>query len=546
MSADRLGNLTLGKESDAGTYTLKSWKLGAGTATIGVKVTAATANLLASLTEELFAVCASAPTTYLHYEPGITYPVIYRVSAATAVQDDASTYPSLSQWLTITLTLDGGGRGAFHVLQNAAALNTPGSVDIIDLLGSIHPEQDTLIDDASGNDMHSVWVWITRRCLTNDQTIALADRAHWLIHAGGTMLTWSTVNNGTGAKFWGNQSHYTTAAATETATAPTQRYPFGSYKILALAQQASGIGYVGVLSGGATYEAEVIGANPHLVEICDIDLPVADTSGPTVAANITFTCRSNGSARLDVIGFVLIGPLDDNSFARYHPALPSVECDNLQFGPSGLAVDGIWDSTHFVGETLMPEPDSWHRLLASPTYPDGNTWPTQYGRTHTSDVTADTSRFKVVSSASTRHFWYAEHAAGYYDCPMIEGGEEYEIVITREVTVHTAGTIDVFADWIGNNGEAIRTDPLSSLSGTGAVASTDLKLYARAPRTAARLIVRAGHTSGTGTSYWTALWIRRCPQIMAVVAETSDGTLSSYLFPVTVTTSVTEEYEVGR
>mgnify|MGYP001404301908 FL=1 len=89
---DYLGPLTLG----AGTapYSLTKWEQDGGASDIAVEVivSAATANALALAVEALVAQLHQG-NTYAHYQPGVTNPMAYRVTAVGGLKiDDLNTW----------------------------------------------------------------------------------------------------------------------------------------------------------------------------------------------------------------------------------------------------------------------------------------------------------------------------------------------------------------------------------------------------------------------------------------------------------------------
>jgi hypothetical protein len=402
---DYLGPLTLAQSG--GTYSLASWKFtpaddGTETGELQIVVQAATADTLAAAIDALAAACR-AGNTYVHAEPGVTSPVTYEVTACTRFEQN----PEVSGWLAflqqidVTLILSGRPAGALTTLYNAQAVNAPDALSLSALLGTHPPKLDVTIDDASGNDMHSVHVCLAPRVLTDDQTIALATRAHWLIYA--SSLTWTTMSNrGATATAWSNDPRYTTSASWQTAPLDTQKYPAGQYKLWARVRQEAGTGYV--MDSVNQTAIPVTRTTFHLIEMGDVELPVSDTAYGT-ASNLTLYVRSDGTNDFDIDAFLLL-PLD-HGLTYWHPTVDTNEIDQLDIGPTGIFMDGVCDMTYLKGGPLEPAILASHcGTLVATEEPGGSDWPTDWERTDSTDVTADTSRFKVSTTTGSKYAWY--------------------------------------------------------------------------------------------------------------------------------------------
>ncbi|MFA5388028.1 MAG: hypothetical protein WC322_06635, partial [Candidatus Paceibacterota bacterium] len=280
---------------------------------------------------------------------------------------------------------------------------------------------------------------------------------------------------------------------------------------------------------------------PHVVHVSDLDLPVADTA-PGTAANLTISVRSDGTNDCLVNELFLV-PLDYGYF-QWHPDVVTTEIDQLDVGPSGIFMDGVTDTTDFLGSVLTPEVLAAHSgTLISTASPTGNTWPTNWGRTDDADVTADTARFEITTAVGEKYAWFAATTAA---TPVIVPGQWYQIDATRDVDSWTAGSAIAYMDWLDIDGNLVRTDTLGSTAADDA-APVALTYYALAPEHAARGKVRLGAGVGANlTVFWSAVSFRRCPLRLIVVADEASGTLTSNLFPVHLTVSYVPRYEVAR
>ncbi len=286
---------------------------------------------------------------YLRQFYGTSSPVSYIIEEVTTVSLGAVvTFGALRQRLSLTVIVSGRPAGALTALYNAQALNSPGALTLAALLGTHPPQLDVTIDDASGNDMHSVHLALALRALTDDQTIAMATRAHWLIYA--SSLTWTTMSNrGATATAWSNAPRYTTSASWQTATLDTQKYPAGQYKLWARVRQEAGTGYV--MDSANQTAIPVTRTTFHLIEMGDVELPVSDTAYGT-ASNLTLYVRSDGTNDFDIDAYLLL-PLD-LGLTYWHPSVDTTEIDQLDVGPSGIFMDGVTDLTYLKGGVLEP------------------------------------------------------------------------------------------------------------------------------------------------------------------------------------------------
>lgn len=524
---DYLGPLTLSTTEES-TYQLMRWDWSAGGAvSVEVVVTATTSDLLAAAVEAL-AAQLTVGNSYVHFQPGATYPTIFMVTGASELKAGDLTWPAFWQSYSFTLQLTGRPAGALSTLYNAQHVDSPASLSLATMLGTNPPALDVTVDDDAGTDMHSVWCAIAPTAVSD---------AKWLILA--SALTWTTMSSGTGATYWSNSNRYTTSSSYQTAPLDTSQYPAGKYRLLARVAQSAGTGYV---KDSQNDEAVAITkTTPHLMVIGDLDLPVADSVFGT-ASNLTLSAKSDGTNTLTVNAFVLL-PLD-YGYASYHHSTDTTEIDQFDVGPSGIYVDSVTDFTYVQGGVMAPRILAAHvGTLVSVASPTGNTWPTTWGRTDETDVTADTARIKVATTAGTKYGWFA---ATNVATPLVSPGAWYELTLTRQVTARSAGSATVDLVWQDVDGNEVRTDNLSSVSATDA-SPVALELHARAPVHAARARVRVGASPGANlTAYFSAVVLRRCPMRLIVVAEDAAGALTSNAHPVHVTVRYQPRYEVAR
>jgi len=530
--SDYLGPLVIGT---SGTYTLQKFNVTESdsglTAAISVLVNSTTSDLLATAVDAL-AAQARQGNTYVHSQPGVTSPVVYTITKCEAFTlsslpgDPETAWQVFRQLVDLTLTLESRPAGALTTLYNAQAVNAPDALTLSALLGTHPPKLDVTIDDASGNDMHSVWAALAPTALTD---------AKWLVLA--SALTWTTCSNGTGATMWGNTSRYTTSASWQTAPLDTSLYPAGKYRLLVRASQEAGTGYV--MDSQNQVALPITRTTQHLQVIGDVDLPVQNTAYG-VASNLTLYVRSDGTNDCIVNAFVLL-PLDLGYFF-WHPDVATTEIDQLDVGPNGTFMDGVTDLTYLKGGTLEPKVLAAQAgTLVATASPSGSTWPTDWGRTDSTYVTADTSRIKCVGAS--KYAWYAVTNSS---TPLVVPGEWYELSFTRRVSFYVAGNVTAQIVWQDIDGNTIRLDTLSSVAADDA-SPTAVTVYGMAPAHAARAQVKLG-TDGTGnvTVYWSAVSFRRCPLRLIVVSEDAAGALSSYVHPVTLTVVYTTKYETAR
>ena len=522
---DYLGPLTFGSSAAGGTYTLKDFSVAAGVATVVLTVSAASEDALATAIGALVAQL-QVGNTYAHHQPGTTYPVVYRVvSAAGFAQSGVGTWHAHEQRVTFTLQLAAQPAGALTTLYNAQHVDAPASLSLAALLGT-HPTQlDVTVDDASGNDMHSVWLALAPRALSD---------AKWLVMA--SALTWTTMSSGTGAAMWGNSSRYTTSASAQTALLDTSQYPAGKYRLFARPAQAAGTGYVKDSQNDVW--VAVTRTTPHLIVVGDLDLPVADTA-PGVAANLMLLVKSDGANRFDINAYLLI-PLEFG-YAGWHHTTATTEIDQFDVGPTLRAVDGVCADEFMFGGVLTAKVLAAHcGTLIDVASPTASDWPAAWDKT-AAGVSADTARFKCVGASK-----YAWHGVAASARPLVLPGAWYELSFTRDVDSYAAGAATAAIVWQDVDGNVVRTDLLSSVAANDA-APTAVTLYAKAPVHAARAMVRLG-TSATGdlTVYYSAVVLRRSPLRLIVVAEDAAGALVSYVHPVHVTLRYGARYELAR
>ena len=506
--SDQLGPLTLGLTDP---YWLDKFEVsgeGQLVADLTVTVQDTTAATLAAALEALAAACR-AGNTYVHSAPGITSPVTYTVTKCTKYAFSAEGSAWLAFWQTVDVTLEVEERpaGTLATLYNAQQTNAPASL-ALPLLGTQPQAIDLTILDDQATGMHSVHACLALAAMTADQTIAMGDRAHYVVWA--KSLTWTTMSNGgADAAMWSNDARYTTSASWQTAPLDTSKYPAGPYKLWARVKQAAGTGYV--MDSQLQTPVPVTRTTPHLVEIGDVQLPVQDTAFGT-ASNLTLYARSDGTNRLDVDAYLLL-PLE-HGLVMWHPDVPTSEIARLDVGPSGIFMDSACDTTYLRGGILRPKILAAHTgTLVSTAQPVGNTFPSDWGKTDGA-CTADTNRFKTTGTS--KYVWYAATNAA---TPVVLPGQWYELLVTRDVDSYVAGVATVAIRWQDVDGNTVREDVLSSASANDA-APVPLELYAKAPAHATRALVVLGNgAAGNLTAFWSAVSLRRCPLKVLVVAE---------------------------
>jgi hypothetical protein len=524
---DYLGPIALGT---SGTYRLTTWEVSDDATTVAVEVivVGTTADNLTTAVETLIAQLVIS-NTYIHYQPGNTNPVVYFVMASNLKLDKLVSWQVFWQRMSFTLSLSTLPRGALVTLYNAVTVQTPASNDLAGLVGTHPTTLDVTIDDSTGSDMHSVWCVLAPSALTD---------AKWLVLA--SALTWTTMSSGTGATMWGNVSRYTTSASVQTAPLDTSLYPSGKYRLLARVQQSAGTGYVKDSQNDAW--VAVTRTSPHLMVIGDVDLPVSDTASGT-AANLTLSVKSDGTNTFTVNAFVLL-PLEYGLFSWHDTVSTTGVIDQIDDGPTGQFQNGVYDATYKAGGMLSPRTLATHcGTLVATASPTGTTWPTDWGRTNGTDVTAASSKFHVVCAATTTKT--ATYAATNAATPLITPGVWYELSLTRQVTAWTAGTVQTQIVWQDVDGNTIRTDSLSSVAATDA-SPVNLVLYAKAPPHSARAQVLVGGILATATADFSAVVLRRSPMRLIIVAETPDGSLTSNTHAVALTVRYTPRYQIAR
>jgi hypothetical protein len=485
---DYLGPLPLGNIAAGGTYTLKAWQPSGAGADLEVTVRGTSADTLAAAIEVLVAQLRQG-NTYAHFEPGVTYPVVYRVAEVSGfAQVQPGTWPAFEQRVSFTLALSAMPQGALTTLYSAQHVDTPASVALAALLGTNPPPLDVTIDDDSGYDMHSVWAALAPTAVSD---------ALWLIKA--STMTWVTMLSGTAsAVTWVDGTYvYTTSASYQTTNIDTSQYPPGKYRLLARPWMTAGTAYV--KDSQNDDPVPVTRTSPHLVHVGDLDLPAADTA-PGTAANLTLSVKSDGTNTLGVDAFVLL-PLDYGYFSWHHDTA-TVEIDQLDVGPSGVFMDGVCDTEYLKGNVLLPRTLAAHvgTLVASPS-PTGSTWPSDWGRTDSSDVTAADGKFQIATTAGGKYAWYAATVAG---APLVVPGAWYEVTLTRQVTARSAGEAVVQLLWTDVDGNTVRLDTLATMAAVDA-SPVALVLYSKAPVHAARAWVLVGAPEAAGSASESAL-----------------------------------------
>lgn len=529
--SDYLGHLEFGNLASAAPYRLQDFSYGTDgvTLNISVMVEGTSADNLTTRCEALLAEIAQAGNIYVHYQQGVTSPLAYHVlSCSIPVFVDLTTWVGWQQVISWTMTVEAWPDGAFTTLYNAQAVSAPASVACAPL-GTYGSPADITIDDASGNDMHSVWCALALNAVKDTM---------WKVYA--SALTWTTMTAvGATANAWSNDPRSTTSASNQTASLDTSQYPAGTYKLLYRVRQSAGTGYV--MDSQNLEEVAVTKTTYHLLEGPDLQLPIADTAFGT-ASNLTFYARSDGTNTLYIDAFILL-PLDLGWFA-HHPDNGTTEIDQIDYGPTGCWQDGVANATNIKGSggPLVPSVLAAHcpELIATAS-PTGSTWPSDWGQTDENvHVTADTSRIKVA--AASHYAWYA---ATVLATPIVAPGQWYQFGITYDVDSYAAGAATVEAVWLDIDGNTVRADTLLSLTANSA--STATTLYAKAPFNARRCYLRVGQ-NGTGnmTVYFSAASMKRCPLRLIVIAEDAGGTLSSNTHAVTLSYRYPARYGVAR
>lgn len=526
---DYLGPLTFGT---SGTYTLLGWSTAPGeggvAAAVEVRVTAASADALTAAVEAL-AAQLQIGNSYVHTVPGATYPVVYRIASASPLSYNE--YGGvLAFWMdcSFSLILAAQPAGALTTLYAASVVDTPASVALSALLGTHPTPLDVTIDDNSSYDMHSVWCALAPTALSD---------AKWLVLA--SALTWTTMSSGTGATMWGNVSRYTTSVNYQTAPLDTSTYPAGKYRLLARVSQEAGIGYIKDSQNDTA--VAITRTTPHLLVVGDLDLPVSDTA-PGVASPLTISVKSDGTNDCILNALVLL-PLEYGFFSWHHDTA-TTEIDQLDVGPTGIFMDSVCNMSYFSGGILTPRVLAAHTgTLVATASPTASTWPTDWGRTNETDVTADTNRIKLIRGVST-DLW-AWYAATVVSTPPVVPGAWYEWSFTRQVTAYTAGAAYPVVDWLDVDGNTVRMDGLAWVTGTDA-APVSVTYYAKAPAHAVHAKLRLGAVSGALTVYYSAVAFRRCPLRLITVVEDAAGALTSNTHPVKLTLKYVPRYEVSR
>lgn len=518
--SDYLGPLELGQ---AGTYQLLGWEHAGGSASVEVRVSAASTAALAAAIEALAAQLKPG-NLYVRYFPLAASPVVYTVTGATSFRCDQREGP-LAFWAVCSFVLEVSPRpvGALHTLFSAQAVSAPASLSLAALLGTSPPELDVTVDDSSGNDMHFVAAALAPTSLADNR---------WLVLA--SALTWTTMSNGTGADCWGNVSRYTTSASWQTASLDTSAYPAGQYRLYVRAKVSAG--EMRVRDSRNNAEAVVTRTSMHLTPVGDLDLPAYDTA-PGTAASITLSVRSDGTNTATVNAFVLL-PLSWGSFSWHHET-PTGEIDQIDVGPSGTFVDGSTDTTYQKGGVLVPKRLAAHCGTLVPTAgPSGDVWPSDWYRSSSIQVVASGGYFTCVDPTNTRT---VNPLTAIYVVP----GEWYELNFTRYISARPGGSFYTYARWLDVDGNLLRADTLQQFVSTDA-SPTSVTYYLKAPPLAARLTPQWGITVGGITAQWKDVVVRRCPLRLIVVAEDAGGALSSYVHPVAVTVRYLPRYEVSR
>lgn len=524
--SDYLGPLALGT---SGTYTLVKWEKSGDGAALELVVEAASAAALTAAIEALAAETKPG-NLYARYFPARTSPVVYRIVSASALTVNEESGP-LAFWahVSLTLTLSGEPAGALQLLYDEEYVASPASLSLAGLLGTNPATLDVTIDDASGNDMHSVLAAIAPTALSDSM---------WLIKA--SALTWTTMSSGTDANAWlTNAVRTTTSGSWQTATIDTAAYPQGVYRLAVRVSQSAGTGYVQEDQNAES--AAVTGATPHVVVVGDVELPTTD-SAPGTAAPLQLSVMSDGSHTFTIDAVLLI-PLSWGSF-WWHHTNPASDIDQLDVGPSGVYVDGVTDTTYLKGGILTAKTLAAQvGTLVGTASPSGSSWPTDWGRTDQTDVTATSSKFQIATTAGGKEAYYPGTLASG---PLVVPGAWYEFSLTRQVTAYASGGTTASVVWRDVDGNVVRTDTLATVAATDAspVAAT---YYAKAPVHAARATVHLGTATPSNlTVQYSAVVMRRCPLRLIVVAEAADGSTSSYAHAVYVSVRSTPRYEVSR
>ena len=527
---DFLGPLVL---DNTGTYRLEaaSFDNEAGTAALTVLVVAASADALTLAIEALVAQL-TVGNSYVRYPPGATNPVVYRISGVSGIQLGDVGWVANWQTVSFLLALAGPPAGALTTLYNAQAVSVPASVSLAALLGTRPTTLDVMIDDASGNDFHSVWAALAPTALTD---------AKWYVLA--SSLTWTTMSNGTGATMWGNSERHTTSASYQTAPLDTSQYPAGKYRLLVRASKSAGTGYV--MDSQNQVPVAVTRTTMNLQVVGDVDLPVQDTPWGT-ASNLVLSAKSDGTNTLTVNAFLLL-PLDLGYFSWHNTDVVTGEIDELDVGPTGTFIYdkttnfGACDMTYLLGGPLTPMLLAAHTgTLIATASPSGNAWPADW--TADAAATADTSRFKLAAAAGAAYCHYAPSSTRL----LVVSGAWYQFDFTRQVTAWTSGPSTATVNWQDIDGNLVRADVLDTRSATDA-SPVPLTYYSRAPVNAVRATLVFGSTaSATFTAYYSAAAMRRCPLKLLLAVEEASGTLSSNTTAVTLTVKYTPKYEVAR
>lgn len=527
---DYLGPLSFGTTASGGTYVLKKFSRELSTINAEVLVTAQNASSLGTAIEKLVA-NLTAGNTWTHLQPGLSNPVSYRVlELLSFAQMGDETWHANQQRVQFSFRVDTLPFGAVVTMHAAQPVNAPASLSLESLLGSAPTTLDVTVDDSLGSDMHSVWLALAPKALTDSMTVVLANA-----------ITFNpALTGGTGATCWGNTKGTMVGATYTTAPLDTRKYPAGKYRLLVRAAMTSGVGYV--MDSQNLTAVPITGSDLHLTVVGDLDLPVGDTASG-VASNLLISVKSDGVNTLTVNGFVLI-PLSWG-FAAWHPTSAALEIDQLDVGPSGVFMDGVCDFSHFMGGVLVPKVTaSQSATLIATEEPSGTTWPTDWSRS-ASGVTAASSKFHIVAAAADK---YATYTGATQREILVVPDEWYEVSWTRRVTAWTSGTAVVQVVWTDVDGNQVGIDTVDSKTSATDGGDVNGLAYVKAPRMAVMARVTLA-TTGTATLTvdYNNVIFKHSPLRLIVVVEEATGALNgSYVHPVAVTVKYTPRYEIGR
>jgi len=550
--SDYIGNIAL---AATGTYRLEAWGLSTSSAKditalvplggdhvavsdpsfvgesamfVTVLVVGSSVSDLTSKMNVLRAEANQPRNTYLHAPGGSGSLVAFTVLECDRQEvDEAQSYGlAYHQTITLSLRVAPFAQGALQTIHSAVTVNAPDSLSLATLYGDLPVPLRVYADDASTYDIHSFYMALAPRALTDAKWII--DESQW---------SWSGDSTTTGINEYSAAVQREDSTTADAGTLDVSGYPAGLYRLVARVCVAAGYGYIRTNLAGADTDVTITNTTLALVELGDVWLPPSATKSGTASNLIVYLAGDN--AHYAYFDYLLALPLW-LGFLSVHPSTTTQEFDEIDAGPSGLFIDGVTDWTDVVGDILRPRTTAMlcPELITTHT-PTGDTWPTDWTRSDDTDVTATSDLFQVVSDA-------AAVRSAHCGSKVVTAKEWYEVTLSKQVTAYASAAATVVLRWYDVSEALLSAATLATYAATD-VAPVAVAYYAQAPVDAAygRLYVETAAANST-TIQFSAAYLHRCPLNLLIAAEDAAASDADGQHDLAVTVQATPRYEGAR